>query len=126
MKIDPEMLENESYFDEKFNELNHSFKIKSCEEVKQQVRLNKNILIFIEDIKPYLEKDFSDAELCLEMNFEPEMDDRYIILRINVPRERFLNDMDEEIIKIRSEIRPLRRKFNVLRDLAIMSGISVK
>ena len=73
--------------------------------------------------KPYLEEYFSDAEFCLDMNFEPELDDRYVVLRVMVSSEKFDDGAFEEINHIRNEIRPIRRRINVFRQLAIRLGI---
>ena len=57
------------------------------------------------------------------MNFEPEIDDKYIVLRVYVSDERFDNGAFEDIYQIREQIRPLRRKINVFRELAIRPAI---
>lgn len=110
-------------FDEKFSDLGEYYNIKSPEDIKNQIQRNENIFILLEEIKPYLEKSFNDAEFCLEMNFEPEIDDKYIVLRVYVSDERFDNGAFEDIYQIRAQIRPLRRKINVFRELAIRPAI---
>jgi hypothetical protein len=110
-------------FDEKFSDLGEYYNIKSPADIKNQIQKNENIFIFLEEIKPYLEKSFNDAEFCLEMNFEPEIDDKYIVLRVYVSDERFDNGAFEDIYQIREQIRPLRRKINVFRELAIRPAI---
>ena len=104
-------------FDEKFSDLGEYYNIKSPADIKNQIQKK------LEEIKPYLEKSFNDAEFCLEMNFEPEIDDKYIVLRVYVSDERFDNGAFEDIYQIRAQIRPLRRKINVFRELAIRPAI---
>ena len=52
-----------------------------------------------------------------------EIDDKYIVLRVYVSDERFDNGAFEDIYQIRAQIRPLRRKINVFRELAIRPAI---
>ena len=106
-------------FDEKFSALGEYYTINSPEEVSNQLKKNENIFQLLEEVKPYLEESFSDAEFCLDMNFEPEMDDKYVVLRVMVSSERFDDGAFEDIYHIRNEIRPIRRRINVFRELAI-------
>ena len=108
----------------KFEELGKYYKIESPREIKSQIEKNDNIFVFLEEVKPFLEKSFSDSELCLEMNFEPEMDDKYIILRINVSLDRFHNGARGDIDELQKEIWPLRRKANVFRECQLMLGFN--
>ena len=111
-------------FDDKFEALGEYYNIESPIEIRQQIRKNENIFILLDEIKPYLEKSFSDAKYSLEMNFEPETDDRFIILFINVSKERFNNGIVEDIMRLRLEIHDLRHELNVFRELSIMPEIS--
>ena len=109
--------------DNKFEELSKYYKIESPEEIKSQIEKNENIFVFLEEVKPFLEKSFSDGEFCLDMNFEPEVDDDFIILFIEVSRERFNNGIGDEIRLFNLETKSLRRKFNIFRELLVMPGI---
>ena len=109
-------------FDEKFEALGDYYRIDSPGEIRRQIEKNENIFIFLEEVKPFLEESFADGEFCLEMNFEPEMDDDYIILRVNVPLNHFRNGARMELTKLQRKLFPLRREINVRRDCLIMLG----
>lgn len=111
-------------FEEKFERLGDYYKIESPNEIRQQIRKNENIFILLEEVKPYLEESFSGAEFCLEMNFEPEMDDKFIILLINVSKERFNNGIGDEIRYLDFKFWNLEKRFDVVREVLIMPGIS--
>lgn len=110
-------------FDEKFDALGEYYEIESPDEIRQQLKKNENIFIFLEEIKPYLERSFSDASYSLKMNFEPEMDDKFIILFVNVSQERFNNGIVEDMMGLRFDVHDLRQELNVFRELAIMPEI---
>ena len=76
----------------------------------------------MDEIKPYLERYFKEAEFSLHMNFEPECDNKFIILRLDVCEERFNNGIGDEINSLESKIWKLEKKLNV-RDVLIMPGI---
>lgn len=114
---------NELNFDEKFRELGNYYNINSPVEIRQQLKKNENIFILLDKIKPILEKSFKDANYALEMNYEPEMDDKFIILRVNVSEERFNNGVGDEIRDIEFKIWDLEKELNVLREVLIMPGI---
>lgn len=109
-------------FDDKFNALGEYYEIKSPTEIRNQIKKNENIFVFLEEVKPYLSDSFHDAQFCLEMNFEPEMDDKYIILRVNVPLSHFHNGARSDLNKIQKKLFPLRRQINVHRECLIMLG----
>ena len=115
-------MENEVSFNEKFEALGEYYRIESPKEIRKQISENENIFIFLDEIKPYLEKSFDDAVFALEMNFEPEMDDDYIILRVNVSLDRFHNGARADIDRLQNELWPLRRKNNVCRECLLMLG----
>ena len=115
-------MEDELNFDAKFEALGDYYKIVSPDEIKSQIKKNENIFIFLEEVKPYLEKTFEDSQFCLEMNFEPEMDDKYVILRINVPLNHFRNGARNDLTEMQRELFPLRRKINVRRECLLMLG----
>lgn len=110
-------------FDEKFDALGDYYEIESPDEIRQQLKRNENIFILLEEIKPYLEKYFIDAEYSLKMNFEPEMDDKFIILFVNVSKERFNNGIVDDITKFEFSIHDLRHQINVFREVLIMPEI---
>ena len=110
-------------FDDKFEALGEYYEMKSPDEIRQQIKKNENILVLLEEIKPYLEKSFGDAKYSLQMNFEPEMDDKFIILFVNVPQERFNNGIVDDMMNLRIDIQDLRHELNVFRELAIMPEI---
>ena len=110
-------------FDEKFDALGEYYEMKSPDEIRQQIKKNENILVLLEAIKPYLEKSFKDAKYSLQMNFEPEMDDKFIILFVNVPQEHFNNGIVDDMMNLRIDIQDLRHELNVFRELAIMPEI---
>lgn len=109
-------------FDEKFKELGEYYNIESPNEVRKQIEKNENIFIFLDEIKPYLEKSFSEAKFNLQMNFEPETNNRFIILRLDVCEDRFNNGIGDEINSLEFEIWHLEKRLNV-RDVLIMPGI---
>lgn len=109
-------------FDEKFDALGEYYEIESPSKIRNQIKENENIFIFLEEVKPFLENSFHDSQFCLEMNFEPEMDDKYIILRVNVPLNHFHNGARSDLNRIQKQLFPLRRELNVHRECLIMLG----
>ena len=109
-------------FDEKFEALGQYYNIESPVEIKKQIEKNENIFIFLDEIRPYLERYFREAEFSLQMNFEPEYEDKFIILRLDVSEERFNNGLSDEINSLELEIWDLEKDLNV-RDVLIMPGI---
>lgn len=116
-------MNEEKNFDEKFDKLGEYYDINSPNEIRKQIKKNENIFVLLDKIKPCLEDTFRGAEFSLEMNFEPEMDDRFIILRISVSKERFNNGIGDEIRAFELKIWNLERKLNTLREILIMPGI---
>ena len=116
-------MKKELNFDEKFRELGDYYNINSPVEIRQQLKKNENIFILLDEIKPILDESFKNAEYVLEMNFEPEMDDKFIVLRVDVSEERFNNGIGDEIRNIEFKIWDLEKKLNVLREVLIMPGI---
>ena len=110
-------------FDDKFRALGEYYYIESPGEIRNQIRKNENIFVLLDEIRPYLEKSFGDADYSLAMNFEPEMDDKFIILFINVSKERFNNGISDELRELEFEIHDLRHKINVFRELSIMPEV---
>ena len=108
---------------EKFKELGEYYNINSPDEIRRQLEENENILALLDELKPYLEETFSEAEYTLEMNFEPEMDDEFIILRLDVSKERFYNGIGDEIRAFELKIWNIEKRLNVLREVLIMPGI---
>lgn len=116
-------MQAKSNFDEKFKALGEYYNIESPEEVKKQIRKNENIFILLDEVKPYLEESFSDAKYTLQMNFEPEINDRFIILRVDVSEKRFNNGIGDEMRLFDLKTRELWRKSNICRELLVMPGI---
>ena len=117
-------LDEKLTFDEKFSALNSYFKINSYSEVYDFIKNNESIFFLIDEIKPFLEKYFSNCEYCLDIIHDPEiMDFNYLELMINVSRERFYNGVQEDIEIIRSQIRTFRRKFNIFLKFKISYGV---
>ena len=114
---------NELNFDEKFKSLGEYYIIDAPLEIRKQIERNENIFIFLDEIKPYLEESFLDAELHLQMNYEPESDDKFIILRVDVSKERFNNEIGDEIRSLNFKIWHLEKELNVLREVLIMPEI---
>lgn len=56
------------------------------------------------------------------MNFEPECDNKFIILRLDVCEERFNRGIGDEISSLELEIWDLEKDLNV-GDILIMPGI---
>ncbi|WP_407411109.1 hypothetical protein [Methanobrevibacter sp.] len=109
-------------FDEKFDALGEYYEMKSPSKIKNQIKKNENIFKFLEEVKSVLVNSFHDAHFCLEMNFEPEMDDEYIILRVKVPLNHFHNGARSDLNRIQKQLFPLRRELNVHRECLIMLG----
>ena len=114
---------NELNFDEKFKSLGEYYIIDAPLEIRKQIERNENIFIFLDEIKPYLEESFSDAELHLQMNYEPENNDRFIILRLDVSEDRFYNGIGDEISSLEFKLMDLEKELNVLREVLIMPGV---
>ncbi len=110
-------------FEEKFKELGKYYNIEDELEIRHQIKQNENIFIFLDEIKPYLEESFGDAKFNLQMNFEPETDDKFIILRLDVSTERFCNGVGEEIHELEFKIWDLEKSLNIGRDVLIMPGV---
>ena len=116
-------MQDEINFDEKFKALGDYYNIISPVEVRKQIENNENIFIFLDEIKPFLVESFFDADFYLKMNYEPETDDRFIILRVDVSEERFKNGIGDEIRAFNFKIWPLEKKLNVLREVLVMPEI---
>lgn len=116
-------MQDEINFDEKFKALGEYYNIDSPEEIKNQIKKNENIFVLLDDVKPYLEKFFNEAKYTLQMNFEPEIDDKFIILRIDVSEERFNNGIGDEMRLFDLKTRKLWKKSNICRELLVMPGI---
>ena len=116
-------MKKEVNFDEKFKALGEYYNIESPIEIRKQIEKNENIFIFLDEIKPYLEKSFSEAKFNLQMNFEPETDNRFIILRLDVSAERFNNGISDEINSLEFDIWDLEKRLDV-REVLIIPGIS--
>ena len=81
------------------------------------------IFQFLQDVRPYLEESFDDAEFSLGMNFEPEIDYRFIILFINVSQEKFNNGIGDEIRSFNLKIKSLRKELGIFRDVLVFPEI---
>ena len=110
-------------FDEKFDALGEFYNIESPSEIRQQIKKNENIFVFLEEVKSLLNKSFHEAQFCLKMNFEPEMDDKYVILWVNVPLNHFHNGARNDLNKIQKQLFTLRHQINVHRECLIMLGV---
>ena len=110
-------------FDEKFSALAEYYAIDSPQEIKDQIRMNENIFQFLQDVRPYLEESFNDAEFSLGMNFEPEIDYRFIILFVNVSQDRFNSGIGDEIRSFNIKIKSLRRELGVFREVLVFPEI---
>ena len=118
-----DILQDDLTFDEKFKALEDYYAIGSPAEIRKQLEKNENIFVLLDRIRPLLEDSFRDADYVLEINFEPETDDKFVILRLNVSEERFNNSVFDEIRALDLKIWDLRRNISVFRDLSIMPGI---
>lgn len=116
-------MQSKRNFDDKFKALGEYYNIISPMEIRKQLEKNENIFILLEEVKPYLEKYFEEAKYSLRMNFEPEMDDKFIILGVYVSEERFNNGVVEDIKSIESEIWNIEKRYDVLREVLIMPEI---
>ncbi|MBQ9159784.1 MAG: hypothetical protein IJ122_00485 [Methanobrevibacter sp.] len=110
-------------FEEKFEKLRDYYKIESPKKIRPLLRQNENIFLLLEEVKPYLEESFSGAEFCLEKNFEPEIDDHFVILRINVSEERYNNGIGDELREFDQKTKQLWRNANICRELTVLPGI---
>ena len=109
-------------FDEKFSALGEYYNINSPEEIKNQIKNNENIFEFLEEIKPYLEESFSDADFSLRMNFEPETAHRFIILSVNVSKDRYNNGIGDEIRLFDIKTKFLRKDLNLFHEVLVFPG----
>ena len=114
---------NDFEFEEKFERLGDYYKIESLKKIRPLLKEYENIFILLEEVKPYLEESFSGAEFCLEKNFEPEIDDHFVILRVNVSEERFNNGIGDEMREFDQKTKQLWRDANICRELFVMPGI---
>ena len=116
-------MDNELSFEEKFKALGEYYSIDAPMEIRTRLSKNENIFVFLDEIKPYLEESFSDAEFHLMMNYEPENNDEFIILRLDVSRERFYNGFCDEIRSLEFKLMDLEKELDVLREVLIVPGI---
>ena len=112
-------------FEDKFTKISQYYHIDSPIDIKNQIRKNKNIFSLLNEIKPGLEEYFPQAEFALQMNFEPESDDKFIILRIDVAKNRFNTKLVERIREFELKIWDLEKRLNVLREVLIMPNVAV-
>lgn len=118
-----DIMQENSNFEERFKSLGEFYMMDSPDEIRNQISKNENIFIYLEKVKPYLKQSFSEAEYVLEMNYEPELDDRFIILRVDVSEERFNNGIGDEIRLLDSKLWDLEKELDIVREVLIMPGI---
>ena len=114
----------EQNFDEKFKALGEYYNIESPDEIRDFLKSNTGIFVLLDEVKPYLDQSFSNEKYCLEMVYDPECEDlTHLVLRVYVSSERFHNGVHDDIECIRTKLRPLRKKYDVLSEFALRAGV---
>ena len=109
-----------SLFNSKFKELLNFFYIEDKMGIYQFLKENDNIFSIIDYIKSTLNKHFKGEHFVLRITHDPEIDDNLLNIIIKVNYEK--NNIDTLLNKlnnINSEIRPLKRKYNLIGTFLI-------
>jgi len=102
-------------FNSKFKDLLNFFHMENEMETYQFLKENDNIFSIIDDIKIILNKYFNEELFVFRIIHDPEMEESLLNIIVKVDYNK--NNMDNllnKLDKVNSEIRPLKRKHNLI------------
>ena len=112
-------LMNNISFDSKFKELLNFFYFDDKTEVYEYLKENERILSIIDNIKCTLTNYFKGESYILRIVHDPEIEYSYLDIIIKVDYDKGLDDLLDKLKKLSSEIRPLKRKYNLIETFSI-------
>ena len=112
-------LRNHIPFDSKFKELLNFFYFDDKTEVYEYLKENERILSIIDNIKCTLTNYFKGESYILRIVHNPEIEYSYLDIIIKVDYDKGLDDLLDKLKKVNSEIRPLKRKYDLIGTFSI-------
>ena len=112
-------LMNHIPFDSKFKELLNFFYFDDKTEVYEYLKENERILSIIDNIKCTLTNYFKGESYILRIVHDPEIEYSYLDIIIKVDYDKGLDDLLDKLKKVNSEIRPLKRKYDLIGTFSI-------
>ena len=112
-------LMNHIPFDSKFKELLNFFYFDDKTEVYGYLKDNERILLIIDNIKSTLTNYFKGESYILRIVHDPEIEYSYLDIIIKVDYDKGLDDLLDKLKKVNSEIRPLKRKYDLIGTFSI-------
>lgn len=112
-------LRNHIPFDSKFKELLNFFYLDDKTEVYEYLKDNERILSIIDNIKCTLTNYFKGESYILRIVHDPEIEYSYLDIIIKVDYDKGLDDLLDKLKKVNSEIRPLKRKYDLIGTFSI-------
>lgn len=109
------LVDYNSLFNSKFKDLLNFFHMENEMETYQFLKENDNIFSIIDDIKIILNKYFNEELFVFRIIHDPEMGGSLLNIIVKVDYNK--NNMDNllnKLDKVNSEIRPLKRKHNLI------------
>lgn len=109
------LVDYNSLFNSKFKDLLNFFHMENEMETYQFLKENDNIFSIIDDIKIILNKYFNEELFVFRIIHDPEMGESLLNIIVKVDYNK--NNMDNllnKLDKVNSEIRPLKRKHNLI------------
>lgn len=120
-----DLLNNDpALFNIEFNNLKKFYTFYDENEIWNFIKIHPGIIVLLNEYEKYLKKYFSNA--VFELRFDEDCSGTWfdlIVLTVWVDEETFYNGSMEYISKINRELRPLRRKLNLLGEVSLTKRI---
>ena len=120
-----EMLNKDSgLFYQEFNNLKEFYTFNDENEILEFIMLHPGIIVLLNAYEEYLKKYFSNA--IFELKFDSDPSGTWfdlIVLNVWIDEETFNNGSINYISSINRELRPLRRKLNLLGEVSLTKRI---
>ena len=116
---------NAELFEEEFNNLKNFYIFKSEYEVHRFIKLHPGIIIILNKFKPHLGNYFPNG--VFELEFDPDLSGSWfdvLLVNVIVDKETFNNGCIEHIDSINRDLRPLRKKLDLLGEVLLMERIN--
>ena len=120
-----ELLNKDStLFNLEFNNLKKFYTFYDEKEIWDFIKLHPGIIVLLNEYERFLKKYFSNA--VFELRFDEDCSGTWfdlIVLTVWVDEETFYNGSMESILSINRELRPLRRKLDLLGEVSLTKRI---
>ena len=118
-------LENDDeLFDMEYDKLGDFYNLRHYDKVHGYIKEHKGLIVLLNELKPRLSETFPTGKFDLILNTDFEYPDwSFVVLYVKVDDYTFDNGVMEDIKKLSFDFIPLRRKLNVLSDLAIWPAL---